>query len=94
MSDSLKQVHVDEVRFRQRLSAQMPPDEDFNSERKTEIARCQLIDHLGGHEIKCASCDYTRALHSFYRCRFCGVWYCPKCALVHFGTAKEGEVAE
>jgi hypothetical protein len=73
---------------REHLSLSSPPDEDFNSERKTEISRRQLMDHLAGREIKCAKCSLVRAMHSFYRCRFCSVWYCPKCADAHFGNGQ------
>jgi hypothetical protein len=61
------------------------PDEDFNESAKTEIARLQLTDHLAGREIACAKCRLVRPMHAYYRCRWCGVWYCLTCAGVHFG---------
>jgi len=67
------------------LSAGACPDEDFNSGAKTEIARLQMTDHLEGRQVACAFCRVTSPMHAFYRCRYCGVWYCPTCAAVHFG---------
>jgi len=69
-------------------SRKAPPDEDFNPGRKREIAALQLRDHLAARRIKCAKCSDEYQLQSLYRCRFCGVWYCHRCADVHFGPAR------
>jgi hypothetical protein len=67
------------------LSKENPTDVDFAPDIKTEIAKRQMEDHLQGREIACAMCRWERPMHTFYRCRYCGVWYCHSCALAHFG---------
>lgn len=66
------------------LSVDAPPDKDCDSGIKTTIARLQLTDHLGGREMACAKCRLVRPIQAFYRCRYCGVWYCGTCADAHF----------
>jgi hypothetical protein len=90
----LRQRAYSEEQDRQRKAAEsvLPrsvdacPDEDFNPEAKTEIARLQLTDHLAGLEIACAKCRLVRSMHAYYRCRWCSVWYCWTCAAAHFGA--------
>lgn len=61
-----------------------PQDLDGDGTAKTAIARIQR-DHL--HEAKacfCARCRLSTPLGLAYKCRFCAVWYCHGCALIHF----------
>lgn len=30
-------------------------------------------------------CDQLRAITMAYRCLYCGVWFCQRCAEIHFG---------
>lgn len=69
------------------LSRANPTDVDFDPAIKTEIAQRQMEDHLEGRQIACAMCRWERPMHTFYRCRYCGVWYCHSCALVHFAPS-------
>lgn len=66
------------------ISTAAPPDQDHNAEVKTTIARMQLTDHLAGREVACGKCKIPRPMHSQYRCRWCGVWYCHACGAEHF----------
>lgn len=79
-------VPIDSINVIEHLSPNSPPDEDFNSGRKNEIARMQIMDHRAGKPVACAKCKVEyRDIVSLYRCRYCGVWYCAKCADAHFG---------
>lgn len=79
-------VHVDTIRFAEVLTLKAPPDEAFNEAVKTEIARCQLIDHASGHQVPCAKCREPFRITSLYRCFYCAVFYCRKCGAEHFAT--------
>jgi hypothetical protein len=87
-------VHVDTIKVREHLSPAAPPDEDFNSSVKTEIARRQMMDHMSGKVIACAKCRTLSELVSLYRCYYCGVWYCRPCAGKHFESKHNTEVSQ
>lgn len=64
------------------------PDKNFDGIVKEQIHRHQLMDHQQYGEMACAKCRLVRAIEAFYRCRFCGVWYCGTCADAHFLTSE------
>lgn len=86
---STRQIHIDTITPAEHLSPTAAADEDFNSSVKTEIARCQLIDHQAGRLVACAKCRVQGKLESLYRCYYCAVWYCRKCAGIHFGAPSQ-----
>jgi hypothetical protein len=66
-----------------------PPDADHDAAVKTTIARMQMqhiIDFMGCF---CAKCHTQMRVTMAYKCRWCGVWYCHKCAAGHFGPDTE-----
>ncbi|MFW5497738.1 MULTISPECIES: hypothetical protein [unclassified Maridesulfovibrio] len=60
----------------------IPEDERI---QKRVILKKQLkaIEH-GQKKAPCAECGEEVRLIYLYRCRWCGLWFCPKCAEKHF----------
>lgn len=60
----------------------IPEDERI---RKRVLLKNQLraIEH-GQRTVPCAECGNEVRLIYLYRCRWCGLWFCPKCAEKHF----------
>lgn len=63
---------------------EMPPDKDYCRDTKTTIARIQMAELINSNHCHCASCHAQAKVTMAYKCRWCGVWYCHKCAEKHF----------
>ncbi len=75
-----------EVPVRRTLTVDdMPADKDYDEDTKTAIARVQ-IEHIREFSACfCAKCRIHTRVTMAYKCRWCGVWYCHRCAATHFG---------
>lgn len=63
--------------------------ENAESEIVAKILQEQWIEALSKHTVHCP-CGQIRAIEVTFRCLYCGIWFCFKCAEEHFGeTLKE-----
>ncbi len=49
----------------------------------------KICPEIGGVMIACGKCQKLERITMLYKCRWCAVWYCHKCAAVHFGPDSE-----
>lgn len=65
-----------------------PTSEEERLEILTLI-RDQTRELWGTTRVTCASCKRKVPVRFMYQCFFCGLWFCKRCAAVHFGTDQE-----
>lgn len=47
----------------------------------------QLLDVMG-RRVRCGGCGRETGLLHAYRCYYCGIWFCERCAAGHFGGSQ------
>lgn len=62
-------------------------------EDKVSFFREQLDAALAETGVPC-ECGNSYPLRSMYRCLYCGIWFCERCAEIHFGKTKAQYRAE
>ncbi|MBW2644563.1 MAG: hypothetical protein JRE23_00035 [Deltaproteobacteria bacterium] len=73
-----------------RLHKFVMPDVDLE---KREFVRKQTMQAMKSSAVNC-SCEIEFPLWLAFRCLYCGVYFCQKCAEKHFGKTRAQHLAE
>ena len=64
-----------------------PPTPSWVLERRALLNR-QIKSAMAGEKVKCGKCHRALRIVSVYKCLYCGVWFCARCAEQHFGMTR------
>lgn len=62
-------------------------------ELENNVLQLQQIDFCKNNDflidLICADCEEKFELDKMYKCLYCDIWYCTKCAETHFGQTQQ-----
>lgn len=58
---------------------------------ENDLMRINQHSHVSIHNfwMGCAGCDFTFDISELFKCLYCWMWFCEKCAEEHFGKTRE-----